>query len=227
MSTGLHARKRQSHDVESHDRIHSSSPASGGLSQYHKAKNKLLPRFLRSELGCAIETVLCFLVFGLFLGYFMLHHQHRKVILQVMSDPLAHAGAALTGRGGFRHHFYSGHPRTVTVVIPSVVNPNGRKRRLDSIFETWGPSARAVYVVHNVSEFPQGHHGVIGEGTHPEDPYSYPQLLLVPPSITFDDGLPRLNYVIRAVYERINPDFAFFVRYYYGHAKSGDWKNVM
>jgi hypothetical protein len=219
MSTGLHARKRQHHDVESHDRILPSATPSGVLSPFHKAKNRLLPRFLRSELGCAIEVVLCFLIFGLFLGYFILHHQHRKVILQVMSDPLAHAGAALTGRVGFRHHFYSGHPRTVTVVMPSVVNPNGRKRRLDSIFGTWGPSARAVYVVHNVSEFPQGHHAVLGEDSIPEDPYSYPQLLLVPPSITFDDGLPRLNYVIRAVYDRINPDFAFFVRQkYHDHA---------
>ena len=213
MSTGLHARKRGSHGNGA-SKLHSlpQSPDSGGLSRYHKARNRLLPRFLRSELGYAVESVIVFLIGGLFLGYFILHHQHRKVILQVMSNPMAHAGAALRGRVGFRHHFYSGHPRTVTVILPSVVNPKGRQRRLDSIFETWGPAARAIYVVHNVSEFPQGHHAVLGEGIIPEDPYSYPQLLLVPPSISFDDGLPRLKYVIREVYQRINPDFAFFVR---------------
>jgi hypothetical protein len=150
-------------------------------------------------------------VFGLLLGYFSLHHQHRQVILQIMKNPLAHAGAALKGRAGFRHHFYSGYPRTVTVVMPSVVNPTKRTRRLDSIMETWGPSARAVYVVHNVSEFPKASHAVLSNHSKPEDPYSYPQLLLVPPEIGVDDGVPRLNYVIRSVHENINPDFAFFV----------------
>ncbi len=210
MSTGLHARKRVHQEHGSSDPI-PSTPSSGGLFRFPKARNRFLPRFLRSELGCAVEAIIGFLVFGLFLGYFVLHHQHRKVILQVMSNPMAHAGAALHGRSGFRHHFYSGHPRTVTVVMPSVVNPNGRQQRLDSIFETWGPGARAVYVVHNVSEFPQGHHAMWSEDSSPEDPYSYPQLLLVPPSISFDDGLPRLNHVVRMVHEKINPDFAFFV----------------
>jgi len=211
MSTGLHARKRVHQDLDSRDRVQGTSSPGGGLSSYHKARNRFLPRYLRNELGYAVEAIVGFLIFGLFLGFFILHHQHRKVILQVMSNPLAHAGAALRGRAGFRHHFYSGHPRTVTIVMPSVVNPDGRQKRLNSIFETWGPSARAVYVVHNVSEFPQGHHAVLGENSSPEDPYSYPQLLLVPPSISFNEGLPRLNFVLRAVFERINPDFAFFV----------------
>jgi hypothetical protein len=95
--------------------------------------------------------------------------------------------------------------------MPSVVNPGGRQQRLDSIFETWGPGARAIYVVHNISEFPQGRHAIISEDSVPTDPYSYPQLLLLPSSISVDDGLPRLNYVIRAIHEKINPDFAFFV----------------
>lgn len=127
-----------------------------------------------------------------------------------MHDPLGH-GAALTGRAGFRHHFYTGHPRTVTVVMPSVVNPKGRARRLDSIQETWGTSARAVFVVHNISEYPIASHAVISEDRNPEDPYSYPQLLLVPESIGSDDGVPRLIHTITSVFEKINPDFAFFV----------------
>ncbi|KAL3923853.1 MAG: hypothetical protein SGILL_001403 [Bacillariaceae sp.] len=89
--------------------------------------------------------------------------------------------------------------------------PNKRSRRLSAIDETWGPAARAVYVVHNVSEFPRASHAVISDTQKPEDPYSYPQLLLLPESIGFDDGVPRLIHVIRTVFEKINPDFAFFI----------------
>jgi hypothetical protein len=127
-----------------------------------------------------------------------------------MHDPVGH-GAALKGRIGFRHHFYTGHPRSVTVVMPSVVNPEKRTRRLNSILETWGPAARAIYVVHNVTEFPMASHAVLSDVQTPEDPYSYPQLMLLPESIESDNGVPRLIYVIRTVYEKINPDFAFFV----------------
>ena len=127
-----------------------------------------------------------------------------------MHDPIGH-GRALKGRVGFRHHFYTGHPRTVTVVMPSVVNPKGRTKRLDSIQETWGASARAVYVVHNVSEYPKASHAVISEDRAPEDRYSYPQLMLVPESIGSDDGVPRLIHTIKTVFDKINPDFALFV----------------
>lgn len=130
-----------------------------------------------------------------------------------MHDPLGHIGHGLSlkGRSGFRHHFYTGHPRSVTVVMPSVVNPNRRTLRLDSISETWGGSARAVYVAHNISEYPEAAHAVLSENHKPEDPYSYPQLMVVPNSIGVDDGVERLMYVIRMVFEKINPDFAFFV----------------
>ena len=209
-ATGLHARKKGAHhDPENPPDIPVFPPSASHLRKFRRSR--FLPPFIRSEVGCAVEAVVGFFVFGLVLGYFILHNQHRKVVLQIMSNPLAHVGAALKGRVGFRHHFYSGHPRTVTVVMPSVVNPNKRTRRLDSILETWGPAARAVYVVHNVSEFPKAQHAVISNYSKPADPYSYPQLLLVPPEIGFDDGVPRLNYVIRSVFKNINPDFAFFV----------------
>ncbi|VEU33490.1 unnamed protein product [Pseudo-nitzschia multistriata] len=127
-----------------------------------------------------------------------------------MRDPLGH-GAALKGRVGFRHHFYTGHPRTVTVVMPSVVNPKGRTKRLKSIQETWGASARAIYVVHDIEEFPVASHAVISESRTPEDPYSYPQLMLVPDGIGAEDGVPRLIHTVQTVFEKVNPDFAFFV----------------
>jgi len=212
MPSGLHARKKTLNHDEDVDPEIPKSPSNGGTAKTHR-RTSLLRRYVRSEIGCAIEVVFGFLLFGIFLGYLILHHQQRKVILHIMHDPLGHIGhgVALKGRSGFRHHYYTGHPRSVTVVMPSVVNPNRRTQRLDSILETWGGSARAVYVVHNVSEYPEASHAVLSENHKPEDPYSYPQLMLVPSLIGLEDGVERLLYVIRMVYEKINPDFAFFI----------------
>jgi hypothetical protein len=93
------------------------------------------------ELRAAVGIVCGFLLVGLLVSFFLLHHQHRNVILHVLHDPVGHGKAVmmLRGRAGFRHHFYTGNPRYVTVVLPSVVNPDGRSRRLDSIQDTWGP----------------------------------------------------------------------------------------
>jgi hypothetical protein len=211
---GLHARKKQQ-DPENPDEYAEqpvSAPNSGGVQRVHVRKGLLhkSKTFFGREIRYALLIVASFAVVGITSGYFLLHHQHRKVILHIMHDPIGHI-SALSGRVGFRHHFFSGHPRTVTVIMPSVVNPTKRTRRLESILATWGPSARAIYVVHNVTEFPKAAHAVMSEESAPEDPYSYPQLMLVPASIGVDDGVPRLNHVIRGVYEKINPDFAFFV----------------
>mmetsp|Transcript_20965 Transcript_20965/g.23799 ORF Transcript_20965/g.23799 Transcript_20965/m.23799 type:complete len:488 (-) Transcript_20965:76-1539(-) len=43
----------------------------------------------------------------------------------------------------------------VTVVLPSVVNTNGRSKRLDSISKTWGPAANAIFVTHDEEEYMQ------------------------------------------------------------------------
>ena len=92
--TGLHARKKGAlQDPEDPDQK-DESPPSGGVRL--RRRSRLLPLYLyRSEVGCALEMVVCFLLGGLFIGYFILHHQHRKVALQIMSNPMAHAGAAL------------------------------------------------------------------------------------------------------------------------------------
>ena len=177
-----------------------------------RAKRKRRPsKIITDELQYALLAVVAFLTVGLSLGYFLLHHQHRKVVLHVMKDPWAHGGALLHGRAGFRHHFYAGSPRYVTIVMPSVVNPKGRKRRLEAIQDTWGPYARAVYVVHNITEFPQAAHAVISEDSSPEDPYAFPQLLMLPVDMSESEGLPRLFYTIRTILDRVDPDFAFFV----------------
>jgi hypothetical protein len=103
----------------------------------------------------------------------------------------------------------STHPRYVTIVIPSVVNPNGRPARLKAISETWGCKARAVFVVHDVSEYveAQNNHFDMENGGA-----EYPKLFLMPPEITPDMGVQRLSYLIRKVSESaVDPDFAFFV----------------
>ena len=99
------------------------------------------------------------------------------------------------------------HPRYATVVVPSVVNPNGRTARLKAISETWGCQARAIYVVHDVAEYPDAQGNLLGDGTS-----IYPKLLVVPPEITAEEGVKRLYHVIKEVTESaLDPDFAFFV----------------
>ena len=142
----------------------------------------------------------------------LLHTQHRRTITHVLRHPLVHGKAVLKGnREGFQHHFFTGSPKFVTVVLPSVVNAPGRTARLRAIQETWGPSARAIFVVHNETEFPGATHAIISEESAPEDTYAFPQLLLLPSHIGVDDGLPRLYHTIRTVLSKVNPDFGFFV----------------
>jgi hypothetical protein len=209
--THLYARKKVQidHDEETDtpDRPSHPSPSS----RLTPSKSKDRGRKGSSELGWALVAVVGFIFLGLFLGYVLLHNQHRTVISHVLKDPWGHGGGVLRGRAGFRHHFYTGSPRYVTVVMPSVVNQKGRMDRLEAIQDTWGPGARSIFVVHNISEFPQASHAVVSEESLPEDPYAYPQLLLVPPGIGFNDGLPRLYHTIRTVFEKVDPDFAFFV----------------
>jgi hypothetical protein len=157
-----------------------------------------------------------YILLGLCAGSLLLHHQHRQVIVHVLRNPWAHGRAAflrMARHGSLHHHPLdsSGPPRCVTVVLPSVVHPERRPQRLERIQETWGPGARAVFVIHDRKEFPNaGLH--LSEETRPSDhQYSYPQNLLLPTTIGVHDGLPRFYYTIRAIYERVNPDFAFFV----------------
>lgn len=210
MASHLHARKKN-HLYDGSD------PESAGISHhaylFPLRQNSVRKRKFQgpSELLVATFSISGFLVMGLMLSYILMHHQHRKVILHVIRDPLGHGRGVMRGRQGFRHHFYSGAPRYVTIVLPSVVNRKGRAQRLSSIQDTWGGSARAIYVVHNVSEFPQASHAVISEFATPEDHYSYPQLLLLPPGIAEDNGVSRLIYTIRSIHNKVDPDFALFV----------------
>ena len=97
----------------------------------------------------------------------------------------------------------SANPRYVTVLLPSVVNPKGRSRRLDSISRTWGPFAHAIYVTHP---------GTDSDYTlQNTDSNSFPKLMPIEPHIaTEEDGVARLKYVISQVYQQYNPDFVFF-----------------
>ena len=75
-TTGLHARKRPTNHEDLDLEIPNSS-ASERADKTHR--RSFLSRLVRSEVGCAIEAVIGFLLFGLFLGYIILHHQQRKV----------------------------------------------------------------------------------------------------------------------------------------------------
>lgn len=138
------------------------------------------------DLFGAVVAIVAFLSVGLSLAYFLLNHRHQMSIGHVF-----HTAAP---------------PRFVTVLLPSVVRPSARSDRLHAIYETWGPRSRAIVVTHNLTEVPPHTPNAL-EAT-PSTPF--PQYLLVPPNITVDDGVPRLNYVMRAIFEHVNPDFAFF-----------------
>lgn len=88
-------------------------------------------------------------------------------------------------------------------MLLSVVNPDARPRRLANIAKTWGPLSRAIYVVHSANEYPEG--GDIGVAA------TYPKIMLIPEHISVDQGVARLEHVIRTVYTQTNPDFGFFV----------------
>ena len=115
---------------------------------------------------------------------------HAKKATITPISPISKAGGTMTSSLRF-----------VTVVMPSVVNPKQRKRRLEAITDTWGPTSRSIYVIHNIQdEYPNPSIG------------NWPRILKVPSNITFDDGLPRLNYVIRQVFKDYsNADFFYFV----------------
>jgi hypothetical protein len=160
----------------------------------------------KSDLRYGLAIVCSFLLAGLALGYLILHHQHRKVILHVMQDPRNEGKDVLRGGRTEVNPVLDGPPRFVTVVMPSVVKPEGISLRLRSIADTWGPDSRVIYVVHNVTEYPSA--SVVTKDSRHD---VYPQLILVPPEIDPEQGVLRLNHVIRTVHKIIDPDFAFFV----------------
>jgi len=139
--------------------------------------------------------------------------RHWKVMWHVVLHPWAHGSFLVRGevRDGFQHHFYHKSPRFVVVVDSgSEVNPDNRHNRLESIHATWGPSSRAIFVVNNVTEYPKASHAVISRDSQPRDPYSYPQLLLLPPDALPDRSVASLKYIIQTVLEQVDPDFALF-----------------
>lgn len=100
----------------------------------------------------------------------------------------------------------------VTVVMPSVVNPSEHGKRLNAVTDTWGPSAKAIFVVHDVNEIPTNNIPPVTDNNGEDNTTStYPKYLLIPESIPIDSGVERLNYVVRQITEKINPDFAYYV----------------
>lgn len=108
-----------------------------------------------------------------------------------------------------------GPPRFITVVIPSVVDHPTRHRRVLAIADTWARSARALIVVHNLTEeYPTALPETIwNQEQEPADKHIFPQVLHLPRNITMNDndGFLRLVHVIRHVYHQQNADFIFLV----------------
>lgn len=108
-----------------------------------------------------------------------------------------------------------GRPNFITVVIPSVVDYPTRHRRVLAIADTWARSARALIVVHSLTdEYPSAlRTSIWSQEQEPADKHQFPQILHLPQNITMndDDGFLRLVYVIRHVYHQQNADFIFLV----------------
>lgn len=115
----------------------------------------------------------------------------------------------------------SGPLKFVTIVLPSVVNGKGRKKRLDAITSTWGQAANAIYVTHpgtnsdyTLLDIDLSIHINNGHGhgsSSSKNSYSFPQIMAIEPNIASqEEGVPRLKYVISEVYNKYNPEFAFF-----------------
>ena len=101
------------------------------------------------------------------------------------------------------HHY-------VTVLLPSVVDENNVGRRLKAIAETWGPAANSIYIMNDISHFPEGMSTIITPEINTSTTPEHPQVLLLPSNMT-ENNAPRLKYVIERIYEIVNPDFCFFV----------------
>ena len=112
----------------------------------------------------------------------------------------------------------SSSPKFVTIVLPSVVNTQQRTERLDSISETWGPSAHAIYVTHSQEEYDNNNNNINNNkhsndsNKHSNDSNKFPQTLVVPSHVaTVEDGVPRLQYVMKEIKTIYDPEFVFFV----------------
>ena len=107
----------------------------------------------------------------------------------------------------------------ITVVIPSVVDVQHRSRRLDAIVDTWAQEARALLVVHNLTEeYPtdaaKRMWDYSTESTTritPVDRRNFPQILQLPSNITVNQGFDRLEFTLRHVYEKHVADYVFLV----------------
>lgn len=84
MGSGLKSRKKNSNQDDSFDPEAQKGGDSDKVKKYGRVGS--LKRFVQSEVGCAIEIVIGFLIFALLLAYFISHHRQRKVRLCVVFE---------------------------------------------------------------------------------------------------------------------------------------------
>ncbi len=84
MKAGLHSRKKNSNPDDGFDPEALKSNRSGDDDEVKThGRVNFLRRFVTSEVGCAIEVIVGFLIFGLLFGYVVSHHQQRKVSISL------------------------------------------------------------------------------------------------------------------------------------------------
>ena len=189
MLSNAHARKRGLRSREPDALSSESNDSANAKETKWRHISKMVPSTRR------ILVMLAILLGGLLVAHLVA--KHRKAMLHVLSE----SGLARNDKESSHSH----SPRFVTVVDSgSEVNPAGRHQRLESIHATWGPSARGIFVVNNVSECPEIRHSI------KDSSQSYPQLLLLPPSVLPDRSIPALQYTIRSILEHVDPDFCLF-----------------
>lgn len=180
--------------------IRQRSAAKGGSSPVHIIREASSPRYggkhhSKLHLGVCVRMLS---IVGLFTT--------AVLLLSRIGNRSSVIGTSGGGLGGAATYSACCNQNFVSVVLPSVVKPEGRPLRLANIAKTWGSPSRAIYVVHDADEYPDG-----ADVTEDKSSGSYPKNLVVPPRITAEAGVERLEFVIRAIHTEINPGFAFFV----------------
>jgi len=106
----------------------------------------------------------------------------------------------------------------VTIVMPSVVNPDGQIKRIRNIAQTWGHDSRAIFIVHlTEAEIKSGnkkHPSLLDYPTLTKSSttmVNFPAVFYIPSTITPDMGVKRLQYILSQITTILDPDFTFWV----------------
>ena len=152
----MNVRKRHGHDAQGG---RAASPIEGDTRKSPTRSNSR-KRLANANAMIGYYATGSFVLVGIGLCLFLLFHRHHYDI--ETGREVDEEGTALVKGGAITVSACQMSnppatdpptPRYVTVVMPSVVNPKGRAARLNAIAGTWGCEGRAIYVVHDMSEY--------------------------------------------------------------------------